>query len=65
MATAAHPIEVQKALSGVDYPASRKELIDHAKERGARDNIIEALEQLEEREYANPADVNAEIAGNS
>lgn len=63
MTTAAHPVEVQKALSGIEYPASRDDLITHAKGNSASGNIIEALGELEDREYTNPADVNAELAG--
>ncbi len=55
----ANPVEIQKHLKGVDYPADRKELIKHAKKQGADQKVISLLEQLpEDKEYKNPADLN-------
>jgi hypothetical protein len=36
-------IEVQKYLSGVNYPAAKDELVDHAKKQGASKDVIDAL----------------------
>ncbi len=55
----ANPVEIQKHLKGVDYPASKEELIEHAREQGADKQLISLLEQLpEDEEYENPADLN-------
>ncbi|WGV24668.1 DUF2795 domain-containing protein [Halotia branconii] len=55
----ANPVEIQKHLKGVDYPADRKELIKHAKKQGADQKVISLLEQLpEDEKYKNPADLN-------
>jgi hypothetical protein len=35
--------EVQKALKGVDYPASKDELADHAERNGADRELVDAL----------------------
>lgn len=58
----ANPVELQKHLKGVDYPASKEELIEHAREQGADKQLISLLEQLpEDEEYENPADLNKAI----
>lgn len=35
--------EVQKALKGVDYPAGKDELADHAERKGAERELVDAL----------------------
>lgn len=37
---AINPIQLQKHLKGVDYPASKQDLIDHAKQQDADENAI-------------------------
>ncbi len=56
-----NPIELQKSLKGVEYPASKEDLIDQAEENGAEDSIISALEELEEEEFQTPAEVSEAI----
>jgi hypothetical protein len=56
------PTEVQRALRGADYPASRDSLIDLARDNEAPDEILDELEEgLEEDEYGSPAEVMAEL----
>jgi uncharacterized protein DUF2795 len=56
------PAEVQKALKGADYPASRDDLIELARDNEAPDEVVDELEDnLEEEEYENPAAVMAEL----
>jgi hypothetical protein len=57
----ANPIQVQKFLSGMDYPANKDELVDHAKSKGADENIMQTLEQLPDEDYETPADVSKAI----
>lgn len=58
-----NPIELQKHLKGVDYPASKQELIKHAKAQGADQDICSILDQLPEKEaFETPAAVNKAIA---
>jgi trehalose-6-phosphatase len=57
-----NPIQLQKYLKGVDYPASKQDLIEHAEEAGADENIISTLEQLpEDEDFETPTDVNQAI----
>ncbi|MDI2099223.1 DUF2795 domain-containing protein [Ruicaihuangia caeni] len=55
------PIEVQKHLSGVDYPATKDELLRAAEVNGADDDIIDLLDGLDDRTYESPADVSEEL----
>ena len=36
-------IEVQKYLAGADYPATKEQLMEHAKRQGANKDVLEAL----------------------
>jgi hypothetical protein len=57
--TKANPVEVQKHLKDVDYPADKDELIRHAREQGAGKDLISLLEQLpEDEEYESPIELN-------
>jgi Protein of unknown function (DUF2795) len=54
------PTDVQKALRGADYPASREDLIELARENDAPDDVIDELEEsLDDEEYDSPAQVLA------
>jgi predicted outer membrane protein len=53
-----NPIQVQKFLKGVDYPASKADLIEKAKSMGADENVQASLDQLPDEEFQTPADVS-------
>lgn len=55
------PIEIQKSLSGIDYPAEKEELLSAARDAGAGDEVIAALEGLPERSYDSPTAVSGEL----
>lgn len=57
------PIEIQKALKDMDYPAQKKELIQHAKKHNASEKVLNELERIEDKEYKNAADVSKEFKG--
>ncbi len=58
----ANPVQIQKHLKGVDYPANKQDLIQHAQRQGADEKVISLLEQLpEDEEYENPTDLNKAI----
>ena len=41
-----NPIQLQKFLKGVDYPATKAVLIENAKKLGVDQDVCESLEQL-------------------
>ena len=54
--------DVQRALRGADYPASREDLVQLARENDASEEVVEELERgLGEDEYESPAEVMAEL----
>ena len=53
--------EVQKALKGVDYPASREDLVEHARGNHAPDEVISALENADQEEFEGPSGVMAAV----
>jgi hypothetical protein len=55
------PIEVQKTLDGLDYPATRDDVVSHARAHGADDDMQSALERLPDREYEGPSGVSKEL----
>jgi hypothetical protein len=55
------PIDVQKTLSGMDYPARKEDIIRHAKEQGADKEVLDALEKIEDREYEGPSGVSSAV----
>ncbi|MDV2991397.1 MAG: hypothetical protein N4J56_001051 [Chroococcidiopsis sp. SAG 2025] len=56
-----NPIQLQKHLKGMEYPASKQDIVDYAKQQGADNNAIAVLEQLPEEEYETPTDVNKAV----
>ncbi len=61
MASVVNPIQVQKYLKGVNYPASRRDLIETARREGADQNVIATLERIPDRTYDGPTGVAREI----
>lgn len=57
-----NPIQVQKFLGGIDYPATRDELVAKAKDSGADADVVKALEGLPERDYDSPTAVSSAIS---
>jgi hypothetical protein len=55
------PIDVQKALSGAKYPSSKQDLIEHAKNNGADDEIVESLKNLPDEEISGPDQVQKAV----
>ena len=53
-----NPIQLQKHLKGVSYPASKQDLMKAAKGNGADEDINSFLEQLPDQQFETPADVN-------
>jgi hypothetical protein len=59
----ASPIDIQKALSGLDYPATKDQILQHAEQNGADKEILDALRQIDDREYEGPSGVSSAVFG--
>jgi hypothetical protein len=55
------PIDIQKALGGMDYPASKDDIIEHARSHGGSDEVLEALRGIDDREYDGPSGVSESV----
>ena len=51
------PEVVYNYLTGIQYPARKPELIEHAKNNGAGGDVIGALETLPDEEYKSQDDL--------
>jgi hypothetical protein len=58
-----NPIELQKYLSGVDYPAKRDDLVRAAEKNGADQDTLGVVRGLPDRTYDGPSGVSEEIGG--
>ena len=53
------PIDIQKALKGIDYPATKEQILEHAK--GGDKEVLDALNKIDDREYEGPSGVSAAV----
>lgn len=51
------PIQIEKYLKDVDYPASKQDLLTCAKRNGADQQTCDILERLPDQRYEKPTDV--------
>ena len=58
-----NPIQIQKFLGGVDYPAGKDQILAAARESGADDAVLDALEGIPDRDYDGPTGVSEAVAG--
>lgn len=52
-----NPIQVQKYLAGVNYPASKEDLLNKAKEEGADENTLQTLQNMPGDHFESVKDV--------
>lgn len=57
------PIELQKYLGGVDYPVSKDDLVATARDNGAPDDVVSALEGSNENSFDSPTAVSKAVSG--
>jgi hypothetical protein len=58
---AVNPVQVEKFLKGVDYPAKKEDLIKHAQQQGADQRVLETLKQLPDQTFGGPVGVGKAI----
>jgi len=57
----ANPVEIERYLKGVDYPAKKNDLIKHARQQGASQDVLEILKDLREENFNGPVDVSKAV----
>lgn len=55
--------DVQKALAGVEYPASPDRLASHADDNGADSDLVDALRNMDADELSGPDQVMHQLKG--
>lgn len=56
-------IQAQKFLGGIDYPATKEDIVRTARDAGADENVLSALEAIADRDYEDPTEVSKAISG--
>jgi hypothetical protein len=57
-----NPIQIQKFLTGVNYPADRSTLVSTAEKEGADGDVLNALRSIPEKEYDSPTAVSSAVS---
>jgi hypothetical protein len=58
---AVNPIQLQKFLGGVDYPTDKQTLVEHARAKGADDDVLQTLQNLPMEKFNSPNDVSEAV----
>ena len=56
-----NPIQIEKFLKGIDYPAKKADLIKRAEQNGADEQVRATLQQLPDQQFDSPADVSKAV----
>ncbi len=56
-----NPVQLQKYLKGLDYPASKNEIVGHAEKHGGDKQVLDTLRRLPDEKYQTPADVSQAV----
>ena len=51
------PISIAKYLSGIDFPAGKQDLVEHAKSNHADKEVLEVLKRMPDQTYKSMKDV--------
>lgn len=49
--------EIEKSLKGINFPASKQDLMQQAKMNNASQDVMQAIEKLPEERFNSPTDV--------
>lgn len=57
----ASPAAIERYLKGINYPASKSDLVNKAKENSAPSDVMHVLNQFTDQKYNSPIDVSKEV----
>ncbi len=60
--TMVSPIQLQKYLKGMSYPAKKDDIVEHAKSNGADETYVDALTSIKDGTYDTPASISHAIS---
>jgi hypothetical protein len=55
------PVEVEKCFKGMNYPAKKEDLIKHAQQQGANQDVMEVLKEMRDQDFNSPIDVSKAV----
>ena len=58
---ATNPVQVEKFLSGMDYPASKQDVVNYARGKGADENTLNTLQKMPGTSFDSPVDISEAI----
>jgi hypothetical protein len=58
VSTKVSPVEIEQRLEGMGFPASKQDIISHARKNYAPSEVIDTLEMLPEQEFSSWDDVS-------
>ena len=56
-------IKAQKFLGGMSYPATKEQLVEHARSNKADQDVLDALQGIPDQEYDGPNEVSKAVTG--
>ena len=56
-----NPIELQKHLKGLSYPAHKDDIVKTAQDHGAGDDLASVLDRLPDQSYETPAEISKAV----
>lgn len=60
-----NPADIEKALQGMNFPGDKQAVLAKARENNAKQEELDALKALPERQYANSAEVTEALGEKS
>ncbi len=56
-----NPIQLEKYLKGLNYPAKKDDIVQYAQQHGADENVKSALQQLPDQTFDGPTEISKAI----
>jgi uncharacterized protein DUF2795 len=51
------PANIAKYLGGIDFSADKDDIVEHAEEQNADDEVLSVLQRIPDKQYGNMADL--------
>lgn len=58
----ASPSNIAHYLKGIDFPATKQDLVSYAEDNNAPDEVLDVLEDMPDQEYTSMADLMQGVA---
>ena len=55
------PASVKEALKDTEYPAEKRDLVEHARLHGANKDVLDDIKSLPDKVYTSTSEVNKEL----